>query len=78
MNVNKAEAQLALANAEERYLSAKAAYRSDSDEKEAFVEARDDLVNARNDWRLNYRTALAGSGDAVAEPEPVSVSLEVN
>ena len=78
MDVETAEAQLALAKAGQEYREAKAVYRADPDEKPAFVEARDVLLAARNDWRENYRTAPDGPGDGTADPEPVSVSVVVN
>ena len=77
MDVETAEAQLVLAKAGQEYRKAKAVYRADSDEKPAFVEARDVLLAARNDWRNNYRTAPDGPGDGTADPDPVSVVVAV-
>ena len=86
MKVEKAEAQLVLAKADEAYLEAKLAYQkdaatlanpADSEKKPAFVEARDVLVAARNDWRENYRTAPNGDGDGTATPDPVSIAVTV-
>ncbi len=84
MNVETAQAQLGLAEASEAFLAAKLAYQADakkldnpadSEKKPAFVEARDALVAARNDWRENYRTAPDGPGDGTANPEPVVVPI---
>ena len=63
MNIEKAEAQLVWAKAEEAYLEAKAAYRSGGD-RAAYKKAQAKLVAARDDWRNNYRTAPSGPGDA--------------
>ncbi len=78
MNVEEAEAQLEYARTAEEYRAAKLAYQVDLEKKPAFVEARDALVAARNDWRNNYRTAPDGPGDGTADPEPVNVSVAVN
>jgi hypothetical protein len=78
MNVEKAEAQLALAKAEADYLTAKDAYQADPGSKPKFVKARAVLVGARDNWRTNYRTSPAGPGDASAAPGSVALSIEVN
>ncbi len=84
MDVETAEAQLEYARTAEAFRAAKLAYQvdvaeladpADSEKKPAFVEARDALVAARNDWRNNYRTAPDGPGDGTANPEPVVVPI---
>ena len=55
MNVDKAEALLALAEAEEAFLVEKAAYRKDPKRKPAYKKAEARLVAARDEWRLNWR-----------------------
>ena len=77
MNVEMAEAQLALAKAEAAYLEAKSAYQ-DGGDKAPFKKAQARLVAARDTWRNDYRSAPSGPGDAAVSPDPVSVSLEVN
>ena len=78
MNVETAKAQLAMAEASEKYRKAKAAYQADSKKKPAFVKARSLLVDVRNEWRVNHRTAPNGPGDASASPAPINALLEVN
>ncbi len=74
MKVETAEAQLALAKAEDQYRKAKIAYQKDAKKKPAFVKARTALVKARNEWRNNWRTAPDGPGDAAVSPAPVTAS----
>ena len=78
MDVEHAEAQLALAKAGDTYRKAKAAYQSDAKKKPAFVKARGALMAARDEWRNNWRTAPDGPGDAAVSPAPVTASLEVS
>ena len=51
MNVDKAEAQLALTKAEEAWAAAKKAGKKDA----AYKKAEAALIEARNEWRLNWR-----------------------
>ncbi len=78
MKVETAKAQLALAQAEDKYRKAKIAYQKDAKKKPAFVKTRTALVDARNEWRNNWRTAPDGPGDAAVSPAPVTASLEVS
>ena len=86
MDVETAQAQLDYARTAEAYRAAKLAYQvdaaelanpADSEKKPAFVEARDALLAARNDWRNNYRTAPDGPGDGTASPDTLTVPIGV-
>jgi hypothetical protein len=81
MDVKTAKAQLALAEAEEKYLAQKAAYhaiprdeRTDK-QKAAFHKAQQDFAKVRDNWRLNFRTAPSGPGDATVSPKSHGVKL---
>ncbi len=87
MDVETAEAQLEYAKTAEEYRAAKLAYQVDaakladpaeSEKKPAFVEARDALVAARDDWRINFRTAPDAPGDGTVSPDPVTMKVETN
>jgi len=79
MDVDMAKAQLDLAEAEADLAETKAAFHNDPDDKKlraAFVKSKGRVVEARDEWRNNWRTAPNGPGDATADPDPVTASGE--
>lgn len=65
MNVEEAEAVIALDKIEKAWVKAKQSGKKDP----AYFKARDALIEARNDYRINLRTAPSGPGDATVTYE---------
>ena len=79
IDVPEAEAQLALAKASAAHREAKSVYRSDQSEKnrKALKKGQQALIEARDEWRIKWRRAPAGPGDATATPEPATLPSRV-
>lgn len=78
VDVATAEAQYKAAVAREKFLKAKAKWLADktSANKAAYQKAADEFQALRDDFKLNFRVAPDGPGDATVQPEPVKAGTK--
>jgi hypothetical protein len=68
--VERLKAELALAQAEEKFVETKTAYRAGDVDEAAYRKAKEAIRAKREDYRTNYRRIVG------VQPAPVEVSVD--